>query len=135
MFLIPFPHSFFDESLVITTELDYDSCLTAARRILEIPGVTAIVATADVLAAGLMIHLRSFHRSCPKDYSIVGFDDLSMAKLVTPPLTTIHQDMNMKGSIAVDIMLKKLEGEPLKHSHVVLPTEIVVRESVSTLFP
>ncbi|MBO7357940.1 MAG: LacI family DNA-binding transcriptional regulator [Lachnospiraceae bacterium] len=124
----------FDESMVIQTELDYDSCLTAARNILELPGVTGIVATADVLAAGIMIHLRSFHKSCPKDYSIIGFDDLSLAKLITPPLTTVHQDMNMKGSIAVDIMLKKLEGEPLKHSHVTLPTELVIRESVSTLF-
>ncbi len=120
----------YDEDLLILTELDYDRYRDAAKRIVELPGVTGIVTTADVLAAGLIIHLRSFHKSCPGDYSIVGFDDISLARLVTPPLTTVRQDMNLKGSIAVDIMLKKLEGEPLRHSNVILPTELVMRESV-----
>ena len=120
----------YDESLAIMTELDYDCYREAAKRIVELPGVTGIVTTADVLAAGLIIHLRSFHKSCPKDYSIVGFDDITLAKLVTPPLTTVRQDMGLKGSIAVDIMLKKLEGEPARHTNVTLPTELVVRESV-----
>lgn len=55
--------------------------------------------------------MRSKGIRIPDDISIVGFDDISLAQLVTPPLTTIHQDMNLKGRLAVDFMLQLLGWE------------------------
>jgi DNA-binding LacI/PurR family transcriptional regulator len=67
------------------------------------------------------------------DISIVGFDDISLAQLVTPPLTTIHQDMNLKGRLAVDFMLQLLDGKPLDTRDISLPTRLIERDSVRAL--
>lgn len=123
----------YDEQLVIKTEMDYASCKVASDKICTLPQVTAIVATADILAAGLMVHLRNNGKSIPEDISIIGFDDISISRLITPPLTTIHQDINLKGALAVNMMLQKLEGKPPQQSQIILPTQLIERSSVRSL--
>ncbi len=123
----------YDEQLVIKSEMDYASCKIASDRICELPHVTAIVTTADILAAGIMIHLHNNGKSVPDDISVIGFDDIAVSRLVTPPLTTIHQDINLKGSLAVDMMLQKLEGITPQQSQIILPTQLIERNSVRTL--
>lgn len=123
----------YDEHLVIKTEMDYASCKVASDKICALPQVTAIVATADILAAGLMVHLRNNGKNIPDDISIIGFDDISISRLITPPLTTIHQDINLKGSLAVNMMLQKLEGITPQQSQIILPTQLVERSSVRSI--
>ena len=89
--------------------------------------------SADIMAAGIMAVLRSKGIRIPDDISIVGFDDISLAQLVTPPLTTIHQDMNLKGRLAVDFMLQLLDGKPLDTRDISLPTRLIERDSVRAL--
>ena len=69
----------------------------------------------------------------PDDISIVGFDDINIAQLVSPPLTTIRQDMNLKGRLAVDFMLQLLSGKPLETKEITLPTKLIERDSVRAL--
>ncbi|MBD5394842.1 MAG: LacI family transcriptional regulator [Lachnospiraceae bacterium] len=123
----------YNEQFVIKSEMDYTSCKIASDKICDLPNVTAVVATADILAAGIMVHLRSNGKAVPDDISVIGFDDIAISRLITPPLTTIHQDINLKGSLAVDMMLQKLEGIAPQQSQIILPTQLVERNSVCTL--
>lgn len=123
----------FDKELIIQQEMDIDSCKKAADELMQHPDVTAVVVTADIMAAGIMAALHEKGVRIPEDISIVGFDDINICQLTTPTLTTIHQDMNLKGRLAVEFMLQLLEGRPLEKSEITLPTHLVERHSVRRL--
>jgi DNA-binding LacI/PurR family transcriptional regulator len=70
------------------------------------PGVTAIFAANDIMAFGVMRELMRSGRSVPDDVSVIGFDDVELASVVHPTLTTIHQPTYEIGKSAVDILLR-----------------------------
>ena len=123
----------FDNDLVFEYEMDMDSCMALSGELIKIPDVTGLVATADVMAAGIISGLRQKGVRVPDDISVVGFDDISLCRMITPTLTTIHQDIHLKGKLAVDFMLQRLEGKVPEKPEVILPTYIVERESVKAL--
>ena len=123
----------FDKSLIFQQEMDIASCKLACDDIVKHPEITGIVVSADIMAAGIMAGLKSKGVRIPDDISIVGFDDINIAQLVSPPLTTIRQDMNLKGRLAVDFMLQLLSGEPLETKEITLPTKLIERDSVRAL--
>uniref|UniRef100_UPI0040564499 LacI family DNA-binding transcriptional regulator n=1 Tax=Acetatifactor sp. TaxID=1872090 RepID=UPI0040564499 len=123
----------FDKSVVFQHEMDIASCKLTSDEIIKHAELTGLVVTADIMAAGIMTGLRSHGVRIPDDISIVGFDDINIAQLVTPPLTTIRQDMNLKGRLAADFMLQKLRGKQLESSEVILPTKLIERDSVKAL--
>jgi DNA-binding LacI/PurR family transcriptional regulator len=90
------------------------------------PRPTAILAASDRLAIGVMEAAKQLHLAVPKDLSVVGFDDIPSASLITPQLTTTSQPLRKKGSLAVASLL---DGNgPLRR---ILPTELIVRESTA----
>ena len=123
----------FDKQLIFEHEMDIASCIKLSNELITIPGVTGLVVTADVMAAGIMSGLRKSGVNVPKDISVVGFDDISLCSMITPALTTIHQDINLKGKLAVDFMVQKLEGKAPDKTEIILPTRLVERESVRTI--
>lgn len=94
---------------------------------------TAFVCCSDYYAATLMIFLRNKGIRIPEDLSITGFDDNTYAKVVNPPLTTIHQDIAERGTIAVEYLVKMLNGWKAKTTNISCPVELVVRDSVRDL--
>ncbi len=123
----------FDKSLVFQHEMDIDSCKAASDEIVKHHDLTGLIVSADIMAAGIMAGLKSHGIRIPEDISIVGFDDIAVAKLVSPALTTIRQDMNLKGRLAVDFMLQLLSGKPLETTEITLPTRLIERDSVKSL--
>ena len=97
-----------------------------------VQGLTGIVCTADYTALCLMAGLRECGLRIPEDISIVGFDDLVISQLAAPPLTTVHQDMELKGRLAAEAMLGLLKGGAASQS-TVLPCRLVERASVRKL--
>jgi LacI family transcriptional regulator len=91
---------------------------------------TAAFATADILGMGLIKGLRRLGRRVPEDLSIVGFDDLDVARMSDPSLTTVHQDIAEKGRNAVQIILDAADGVSGKQERI-LPVSIVERDSVA----
>jgi DNA-binding LacI/PurR family transcriptional regulator len=90
------------------------------------PRPTAILAASDRLAIGVIEAAKELHLTVPKDLSVVGFDDIPSASLITPQLTTTSQPLRKKGSVAVASLL---DGKgPLRR---ILPTELIVRESTA----
>lgn len=120
----------FRKEHIFQQEMDIESCEIVSQNIIQFPELTALVVTADIMAAGIIRGLRANGKRVPEDISVVGFDDINLAQLITPPLTTIHQDMNLKGRLAVDYMLQLLEGNQPENTNITLPTKLIVRQSV-----
>ena len=91
---------------------------------------TAIFAANDDTAIGVADALRTAGRKPGIDFPIVGFDDVMFARLVDPPLTTVHQPMRELGSAAARLLLALLNGDMSTESlQVQLPTRLVIRSS------
>jgi DNA-binding LacI/PurR family transcriptional regulator len=104
-----------------------EGCVAGGALLDRSPRPTAILATTDQLAFGVVEAARQRGVRVPDQLSVVGFDDLPAAAAASPPLTTIRQSLVEKGRIAGRLALEPWpEGEP---PAVTLPTELVVRAS------
>lgn len=92
---------------------------------------TAVFAATDELAAGVVEAARVRGLRVPQDISVVGFADTEIARLLSPPLTTVRQPLREMGSVALRTALRLAAGEKLDSHHVELATELVVRESTA----
>ncbi|WP_304225815.1 LacI family DNA-binding transcriptional regulator [Gracilinema caldarium] len=103
------------------------------RELAKRKDITAIFASADMLAAGIISGLQEAGVKVPDEISVIGFDDLYISRVTSPQLTTIHQDVTLKGVTAANMMVDFLEGKPIITRHVVMPVSIVERASVRSL--
>ncbi len=95
---------------------------------------TALFAHSDLIALGAIARLREAGMRVPDDVSVVGFDDLPVAAVVDPPLTTVHQPTREKGAFAAQLLLGHVTGaRPLRGEEHVLPCELVRRASTQAL--
>jgi DNA-binding LacI/PurR family transcriptional regulator len=108
-------------------EHDLDDARAAGLRLLA-RGVTAVLCDDDVLAGGFYLAAREAGVRIPQDVSVVGFDDLDLARVVEPPLTTVAVDPEAFGAVAVERLLTEMRGEA-GPAVVVTPVELVVRGS------
>ncbi len=90
---------------------------------------TAIFAGSDTQAMGVYSALRARGLSVPDAMSVIGFDDVPIASIVTPALTTIRQPLGEMGRIATTMLLRLIAEEPLDTMRVELTTSLIVRES------
>jgi LacI family transcriptional regulator len=118
---------------VYQQEITIDEGIALGRTLSARQDVTAIFATADMLAAGIMTGLSEGGRRIPEDVSIIGFDDVLFSQITSPPLTTIHQDVEEKGAVAAEIMMDQLEGKIPETRNIVMPVKLVERGSVLAL--
>lgn len=91
---------------------------------------TAIFAGNDVIALGVIKAAIELGIKVPKDISLVGFDDMEIAALTHPPLTTIRQPKYEAGKAAVEMLLSRLGKKESTPEHRVLPVELVERSTV-----
>ncbi len=123
----------FDPDLVFTQEITVEEGKKLGRVLAEKREITGIVASADILAAGIMAGLNECGVRIPEDKSIVGFDDNYLAQLTHPALTTVHQDADQKGILATNMLLKQIRKESVLQKNVILPVRLVERGSVRRL--
>jgi DNA-binding LacI/PurR family transcriptional regulator len=115
--------------LVAVGDFTRESGAVATRRLLaDDPGLDAIFVASDLMADGALRALRRAGRRVPDDVAVVGFDDVEMARYTEPPLTTIRQPIVDIGRELARLMLRLAAGRTTEPS-VVLPTELIVRES------
>ncbi len=108
----------------------------AAGRALRAEPATAVVAYNDLLAIGLMGELIGHGHRIPDDLSVIGFDDIFGAQLVTPGLTTVAAPLYQIGSTAVGHLLAVLGGaRPQTGAPLVVPTSLVRRRSTGPRRP
>ena len=101
----------------------------AMRALLERdPGLDAVFAASDLMAAGAISVLRDRGRTVPGDVAVVGFDDSSAARTGEIPLTTVHQPSREMGVEVARMLLALLRGGTTERARV-MPTRMVVRSS------
>jgi LacI family transcriptional regulator len=96
-------------------------------------GIDAIFAGSDQIAVGVYQALRDAGRRVPEDIAVIGFDDLPQAAALTPQLTTVHHPIRNKGAVATRLLLDWIEGDTRQPQRVILPTNLVVRQSSGAL--
>ena len=102
----------------------------AMRALLELPEPPAAVfAAADMMAIGAMRAVHAAGLRVPDDVAIVGFDDIEIAPLVSPALTTIRQDKVGLGLAAARAIVEQIENPDITPPVLTLPVELVVRAS------
>jgi DNA-binding LacI/PurR family transcriptional regulator len=100
------------------------------------PRPTAILCFSDALAAGVVRAIHDAGLQVPDDISVVGFDDNPLSRRMRPALTTVRQDVEAKGRAATTALTTAMERAKRgtvarSNRHLVLPTELVVRDSTA----
>ena len=117
----------YDPSLICDGEFDFDSGVRGGNRLLDLPvPPTAIFASNDDMAAGVLAVAHDRNIDLPGELSVAGFDDTTLARTVWPPLTTIHQPMAELAQTAAEILI---EGGDITHRR--LPHQLIERASVA----
>lgn len=120
----------FDPELIIETHFRQRSGREAALRLLNLPNPpTAIVACNDLLALGAMSAARELGLEVGRDVSITGFDDILLAEITNPPLTTVHQPAPQMGGMLGQMLIKIIKNEHVEKKHIVVKPTLVVRQS------
>ena len=122
-----------DPSLVFTQEITVEEGRKLGHTLSQRHEITGIFASADILAAGIVAGLGERGVSVPQDKSVVGFDDNFLCRLTKPCLTTIHQDVEKKAEVAMQMLLAQIRNEPMEARSVILPVSLVERQSVRNL--
>ncbi|WP_335941442.1 LacI family DNA-binding transcriptional regulator [Streptomyces sp. PTD5-9] len=126
-----------DEDLIAPADFTEEGGARAMRALLDRrPGVDAVFAASDVMAAGARRVLREAGRRIPDDVALVGFDDSAVARHMDPALTSVRQPIEEMGRTMARVLLQEIGGEGRENGgggrerpHIVLPTELVVRDS------
>lgn len=123
----------FNDHLLITEkrpgiEVGYHGALALLRRT---PQVTAIFALTDACAVGVLRAAFELNFHVPRDLSVMGFDDIPLAFHMIPRLTTLAQPTEKIGQTAAALLLRKIQEPDAPSETIMLPTQLVVRESTA----
>jgi DNA-binding LacI/PurR family transcriptional regulator len=103
-----------------------------AAAVLTPSTTSGVIAYNDQLAIGLIRGFNNARVKVPRDVSVVGFDNVMLAELVTPGLTTVAAPLKLMGATAVQNLLASMGGaRPGSRQPIVLPTQLVVRASTA----
>ncbi|MFD0970008.1 LacI family DNA-binding transcriptional regulator [Plantactinospora endophytica] len=117
-----------DPRLVVTGDYTSDGGEAAMERLLrQAPELDAVFVSSDLMANGAIAALRRAGKRVPDDVAVGGFDDSKVATTSVPRLTTIRQPWARISAEMVRLLLGHLAGD--SHAAVILPTELVIRES------
>lgn len=120
------------ETYVRSGDVDHAFGAAGGGVLLDLPSrPTAVFAAADETAAGVIEAARVRGLRVPEDLSVVGFDDTEVARLLSPPLTTVRQPLREMGRVALRTAMRLAAGEVPDSHHVELATELIVRSSTA----
>ncbi len=120
-----------ESELIETGDFLPKSGYAAAQNILSLENLpTAIFASNDLMAFGVINAIIDAGLHVPQDISVIGFDNIPQTELFRPRLTTVHQPLEEMGRIATRMLLQQIE-DPSKvpHQGTLLATELVIRDS------
>jgi LacI family transcriptional regulator len=115
-------------------DFQHEGGFLRGSELLDLPDrPTAIFAGSDQQALGVYEAARQHGLHVPQDLGIVGFDDLPLARWISPPLTTVRQPLAEMGQVAAAMLGDLIDGTPLPTRRVELSTELIVRESTAAV--
>ncbi len=92
---------------------------------------TAVACANDMMAVGALEGLKSRGIKIPEEISITGYDDILMATVTSPKLTTVAQPKYEMGCIAAELLIKLVKGQRISQNEVILQSKLAIRESVA----
>lgn len=121
-----------DDDLIVAGDFTVDAGIRGAQKLLDLADPpTAIFAQSDLEALGAYRTMHQRRLCIPDDISIIGYDDLPIAELSNPPLTTIRQPFAEMASTAMRLLLRLRRTGPMYNLRTELATTLVVRSSTS----
>ncbi len=119
-----------DPDLQVSVDFDVPGGQQAGRSLMQLPSPpTAIIAGNDLIAIGIITVVKRLGRRVPEDVAVVGFDNIPMAALYDPPLTTIAQPLYEMGAYAMQAILDRVQDPTLGGATTIFPTPLIVRRS------
>jgi LacI family transcriptional regulator len=117
-----------DENLIFEGDFTYDCGYKGIKALLA-HNIDAVFAANDITARGVVQALEEEGIRVPQDVAIVSVDNLPTAVQAKPPLTTVHHPIKEKGAYAAKILFDLIEDEETVPQQILLPTQLIVRES------
>ncbi len=118
----------YHDEWVLSSDWTADSAARDSRAMLRLEnGPTAVLAASDEMAIGVRESARRMGIDVPGDLSVIGIDDYLLSAVLG--LTTVRQDVAGQGHLAAELLLGALVGGELRPDQVIVPTELIVRES------
>ncbi len=126
-------HGIYDESLVVEGWYTFDEgyrCMASLLSLSNPP--TAVFCACDLMAVGAIKCAVTHGKRVPEDISIVGFDDVDIARMYSPSISTIRQPFEEKGMLAITRLIDMIEKNPCDTTEeYVLPHKFIARESTA----
>ncbi|TWX72217.1 LacI family DNA-binding transcriptional regulator [Colwellia sp. C1TZA3] len=123
-----------DNNLVVNSKMQFNAFYTeeagykaACELINSGEEFDAICAACDLIAIGAMRALQEYKLAIPEQVVVVGFDDIAIASLTFPPLTTVKQDTQLAGELLVNTLLESIHGKEIATT--LITPELVIRKS------
>lgn len=118
----------YNAALIAEGDFSQESGYTAMQRLLP-HAPDAVFVSSDQMALGAQRAIREAGLRIPQAIAVVGFDDLPLATHAEPPLTTIRQPIDRLGPMAITMLYRVIEEGPAVVQSVILPVELVMRET------
>ena len=124
----------FDERLIQIGDYTTETAVECTRRLLALANPpSAIFASNDMSSIGVYQAAQEAGVRIPQHLSVIGFDNIRESSLINPALTTIDQFISDIGATAIEMVVKLVNGETLEKNFVIVPTQLIVRDSCNSL--
>jgi LacI family transcriptional regulator len=115
--------------VTLRSQTPQEGDIAAARLLAASPRPTAVFCINDLVALGVLRRMRLEGLSVPSDMAVVGYDDIEVATIVLPELTSVRQPKNELGRVAAELLFSEIDDGEHRHRQVLFEPELVVRES------
>ena len=116
------------DPIIITTSFDFKVAAEAIEQTLvKHPQINGIFASSDTLAIAALHIVHKLGKRVPEDMQIVGFDGIALGEMVSPPLTTVGQDLYKMGAAAAIMLIEQIEGKEMKQTVLTIDPQLIVR--------
>lgn len=120
------------KNFIATEKIDIAHGYQAMQELIQKkPSLTAVATGSDLMAAGAMKAIKEYGFSIPNDISIIGYDDIPLSDLLTPPLSSVKQDRQKLGQAAIELLTQVINSEIIKPKQITIPPELILRKSTS----
>lgn len=123
-----------NSSWIVRSDWSKEGGYRAMKELLNIGGFTSVIASNDETAIGALLCAHELGFRIPKDFSIVGFDDIEVSRWIYPTLTTVRQPLNQMGQKAAEGLIMKIEAKEGTEQRLLIEPELIVRHSSMNLF-
>ncbi|GGM19565.1 LacI family transcriptional regulator [Paraliobacillus quinghaiensis] len=122
-----------ENNMVFNDDFLFEDGIQGMKTLMErAPDLTAVFAASDELALGAISVAYQYNKRVPEDISVIGYDNLRLAEMSHPPLTSVSQPLNDMGAKAAQMLFEMQESKMITPS-CIMPHQIIERKSVHSL--